>query len=89
MFLVYGYECGFVHESIFLFRFSQLIGHLFIIDRLPPALLYSIIVITVKQALGIHGLLAGYDAKPLGAGLGRDNKSLFNFVKILFHTCIL
>ena len=34
--------------------------------------LYCIIVIIVKQAFGNHGLLAGYDAELIGAGLGRD-----------------
>ena len=39
---------------------------------LPPAPLLCITVITVKQAFGNLGLLAGYGAKPIGAGLGRD-----------------
>ena len=39
---------------------------------LPPAPVLCITVITVKQAFGNLGLLAGYGAKPIGAGLGRD-----------------
>ena len=39
---------------------------------LPPAPLLCITVITIKQAFGNLGLLAGYDTKPIGAGLGRD-----------------
>ena len=35
----------------------------------PCTLFYYI---TVKQAVGNLGLLAGYGAKPIGAGLGRD-----------------
>lgn len=40
---------------------------------LLPASLLCITVITVKQAFGNHRLLAGYDTKPIEAGLGRDN----------------
>ena len=39
---------------------------------LPPAPVLCITVFTDKQAFGNHGLLAGYGAKPIGAGLGRD-----------------
>ena len=31
-----------------------------------------VLCITVQQAFGSLGLLAGYGAKPIGAGLGRD-----------------
>ncbi|GMQ10359.1 hypothetical protein CsSME_00053393 [Camellia sinensis var. sinensis] len=36
---------------------------------------------SIRRPLVIQGLLAGYDAKPLGAGLGRDNYYCANSVK--------
>ena len=62
-----------MHEKSFLaYRLSQLIGHcLFtVLASASPCTLYY--CITVKQAFGHLGLLAGYGAKPIGAGLGRD-----------------
>ena len=59
-------------KSLFAYRLSQLIGHLLLLFWLPPAPILCITVITVKQAFGKYGLLAGYGAKPIGAGLGRD-----------------
>ena len=56
------------------YRLSQLIGHyLFTVlaSARPCTLFYCI---TVKQAFGNLGLLAGYGTKPIGPGLGRDKK---------------
>ncbi|GMP74096.1 hypothetical protein CsSME_00031620 [Camellia sinensis var. sinensis] len=39
---------------------------------------YCIVVITVKQAFGNHGLLAGCDVKPIEASLGHDSVVLEN-----------
>ena len=51
-------------KSFFAYRLSQLIGHLLLLFWLPPAPVLCVTVITVKQAFGNHGLLAGYGAKP-------------------------
>ena len=51
---------------------SQLIGHLLFTVLASASPLLCITVFTVKQAFGNHGLLPGYGAKPIGAGLGRD-----------------
>ncbi|KAF5943395.1 hypothetical protein HYC85_017472 [Camellia sinensis] len=54
---------------------SQLIGHcLFIVlaSARPCTLFYCI---TIEQAFGNLGLLAGYGAKPIGPGLGRDRSA--------------
>ena len=62
-----------MYEKVFLaYRLSQLIGHCLITvlaSARPCTLFYCI---TVKQAFGNLGLLAGYGAKPIGPGLGRD-----------------
>ena len=67
------YECM---KNLLAYRLSQLIGHCLITvlaSARPCTLFYCI---TVKQAFGNHGLLAGYGAKPIGAGLGRDKISI-------------
>ena len=59
-------------KSLFAYRLSQLIEHcLFTVlaSARPCTLFYCI---TVKQAFGNLGLLAGYGAKPIGPGFGRD-----------------
>ena len=64
------YKCV---KSLFAYRLSQLHGHyLFTVlaSARPCTLFYCI---TVKQAFGNLGLLAGYGAKPIGPGLGRDS----------------
>ena len=68
-----GFECEYVQESLFAFRMSQLIGHLLFTVLASASPLLCITVIIVKQAFGNHGLLAGYDAKSIGAGWGRDS----------------
>ena len=53
----------------------------------PSTLLYCL---TVKQAFGNLGLLAGYGAKPIGAGLGRDkNYALSKLFHYLFYSKII
>ena len=61
-------------KRLFAYRLSQLIGRcLFtVLASVNPCTLYY--CITVKQAFGNLGLLAGYGAKPIGAGLGRDSQ---------------
>ena len=59
-------------KNLFAYRLSQLNGHyLFTVlaSARPCTLFYCI---TVLQAFGNLGLLAGYGAKPIGPGLGRD-----------------
>ena len=58
-------------KSLFAYRLAQLIGHLLLLFWLPLAPALCITVIIVKQAFGNHGVLVGYGAKPIGAGLGR------------------
>ena len=63
------YECM---KNLLAYRLSQLIGHCLITvlaSARPCTLFYCT---TVLQAFGNLGLLAGYGAKPIGAGLGRD-----------------
>ena len=72
VYICFAYECEYVRKSLFAYRLPQLIGHLLLLFWLPSAPVLSITVFTVKQAFGNHGLLAGYGAKPIGAGLGRD-----------------
>ena len=77
------YECM---KSLFAYRLSQLIGHcLFTVlaSARPCTLFYCT---TVKQAFGNLGLLAGYGAKPIGPGLGRDTFALS--VNTLDRPCI-
>ena len=52
----------------------------------PCTLLYCL---TVKQAFGNLGLLAGYGAKPIGAGLGRDRVVSERYLTTSYtaHTC--
>ena len=69
------YECEYVQKSLFAYRMSQLIGHLLFTVLASACPLLCITIVTVKQTFGNHGLLAGYDTKPLEAGLGRDNWS--------------
>ena len=64
--------CLRMNENSFSYRLSQLIGHcLFTVlaSARPCTLFYCS---TVQQAFGNLGLLAGYGAKPIGPGLGRD-----------------
>ena len=72
-------------KSLFAYRLSQLNGHYLITvlaSARPCTLFYCI---TVKQAFGNLGLLAGYGAKPIGPGLGRDNRvrKIINVIETL------
>ena len=75
MYILFCFECEYVIKSLFAYRSSQLIGHLLItvLASASPYTLYY--CFTVKQAFGNLRLLAGYGAKPIGAGLGRDSNT--------------
>lgn len=52
----------------------------------PCTLFYGI---TVKQAFDNLGLLTGYGAKPIGAGLGRDRVVSERYLpRVIPHTCV-
>ena len=54
---------------------------------LPPCPCTLYYCLTVKQAYGNLGLLAGYGAKPIGAGLGRDRVvSEWYLPRVIPHT---
>jgi len=72
MYICFAYECEYVWKSLFAYRLPQLIEHLLLLFLLSLAPILCIVVFTVKQAFGNHGLLAGYGAKPIGTGLGCD-----------------
>ena len=61
-----------VHKSLFDIQIFTAHWTSFYYCLASASPLLCITVITVKQAFGNHGLLAGCDAKPIGAGLGRD-----------------
>ena len=60
----------FVLKTSVSYTLTQLYGQCIFLYSLPQPL---IICLSVKRPLVIQGLLADYDAKPIGAGLGRDS----------------